>query len=150
MDHYLKVVECAIEHDSKFLVIQIPQGKHTSGKLSFPGGKEDQSDHKNQWDVLRSAAKREVQEELGLNLIDPLKYITSQYFVTDFDGSHGMLTLFHCIIEKTDLMIRPSPREVDDFFWLSPDEIDQTPNTVGWLKKLVQCIRGENMEIQKK
>jgi len=144
MHHYLKCVECAIEYNSKFLVIQIPQGKHTGGKLSFPGGKVDESDQKNQWDVLRSAAKREVFEELGLNLIHPLKYITSHYFVTDFDGSHGMLTLFHCKIDKTDLTIRPSPREVDDYFWLSADDIEQAPNTVGWLKTLVQCIRDEN------
>lgn len=145
MNHYLKVVECAIEYDSNFLVIQIPPGKHTSGKLSFPGGKVDEIDEKKQWDVLRSAAKREVYEEVGLHLIDPLKYITSKYFVADFDGeSHGMLTLFHCKIERTDLTIRPSLREVDDYFWLSADEIDQAPNAVDWLKKLVQCIRHEN------
>ena len=115
MHHYLKVVECAIEYNSKFLVIQIPPGKHIAGQLSFPGRKVDQSDHKNQYDVLRSAAKREIFEEVGLSLIDPLKYITSQYFLTDFDRSQAMLTLFHCKIEKTDLRITPSPREVDDY-----------------------------------
>jgi hypothetical protein len=36
---YLKVVECAIEHDSKFLVIKRPQGVHAGGMLAFPGGK---------------------------------------------------------------------------------------------------------------
>lgn len=37
--HYLKVVEVAIEHDSKFLIIKRPEGSHAGGLLSFPGGK---------------------------------------------------------------------------------------------------------------
>jgi hypothetical protein len=35
--HYLKVVEFAIEHDSKFLIIKRPEGKNAGGLLSFPG-----------------------------------------------------------------------------------------------------------------
>ena len=37
MKLYLKVVEVAIEHDEKFLIIKRPEGKHAGGLLSFPG-----------------------------------------------------------------------------------------------------------------
>lgn len=64
--HYLKVVEVAIEHDSKFLIIKRPEGKHAGGLLSFPGGKVEEIDEQNEWDILRLAAKREIYEEVGL------------------------------------------------------------------------------------
>lgn len=33
--HYLKVVEVAIEHDSKFLIIKRPEGKHAEVYYHF-------------------------------------------------------------------------------------------------------------------
>lgn len=35
MKHYLKVVEVAIEHDKKFLIIKRPEGKHAGGLFAF-------------------------------------------------------------------------------------------------------------------
>ena len=101
MKLYLKVVEVAIEHDEKFLIIKRPEGKHAGGLLSFPGGKVEEIDEQNEWDILRFAAKREILEEVGLDLKDDLKYIISNYFV-DSIGSHVIDTIFHCKIEKTD------------------------------------------------
>ena len=39
MKLYLNIVEVAIEHDEKFLIIKRPEGKHAGGLLAFPGGK---------------------------------------------------------------------------------------------------------------
>ncbi len=139
MKFYLNVVEVAIEHNEKFLIIKRPEGKHAGGLLAFPGGKVEEIDEQNEWDILRLAAKREIREEVGLDLKDELKYITNNYFV-DSIGAHVIDTIFHCKIEKTDLTINASPREVPEYYWLTVEEINQAHNAPQWLKKYVQYI----------
>ncbi len=39
MTKFIAVVECAIEYQGKFMIIERPQGGHAEGLLSFPGGK---------------------------------------------------------------------------------------------------------------
>jgi 8-oxo-dGTP pyrophosphatase MutT (NUDIX family) len=140
MKLYLKVVEVAIEHDAKFLIIKRPEGKHAGGLLSFLGGKVEEIDEHNEWDILRLAAKREILEEVGLDLKDELKYIISNYFVDNI-GAHVIDTIFHCKIEKTDLAINASACEVHEYYWLTEEEINQARNAPEWLKKYVQYIR---------
>ena len=64
-----------IEHNDKFLIIKRPQGVYVAGLLAFPGGKVEQIDEQNERDILRFAAKREVFEEVGLDLKDDLTYV---------------------------------------------------------------------------
>ena len=141
MKLYLNVVEVAIEHDEKFLIIKRPEGKHAGGLLCFPGGKVDELDEKNEWDMLRAAAKREILEEVGLELKDGLTYITSNYFVLS-DNAHAIDSLFHCKIEKTTLNIVASTREVSEYYWLTPEEINNAPNAGEWLKKQILYLVG--------
>ena len=137
--HYLKVVEVAIEHDSKFLIIKRPEGKHAGGLLSFPGGKVEEIDEQNEWDILRLAAKREIYEEVGLELEDNLDYITSNYFIDSHDF-HVIDTIFHCKIDKTALNISASKREVPEYYWMTAEEINAANNSPEWLKKYIQYI----------
>lgn len=142
MKLYLNIVEVAIEHDEKFLIIKRPEGKHAGGLLAFPGGKVEEIDEQNEWDILRFAAKREILEEVGLDLKDDLKYITNNYFVGSSNVvAHVIDTIFHCKIEKTDLKVNASAREVPEYYWLTEEEINQAHNAPEWLKKSVQYIR---------
>ncbi|OJU72818.1 MAG: hypothetical protein BGO07_01215 [Alphaproteobacteria bacterium 40-19] len=140
MKPYLKVVEVAIEHEEKFLIIKRPEGKHAGGLLAFPGGKVEEIDEQNEWDILRLAAKREIFEEVGLDLKDDLKYVISNYFVDD-TGVHVIDTLFHCKVDKTDLKIKASPREVPEYYWLTEEQVNKAHNAPEWLKKSLQYIR---------
>jgi 8-oxo-dGTP pyrophosphatase MutT (NUDIX family) len=143
MKIYLNVVEVAIEHKKKFLIIKRPEGKHAGGLLSFPGGKVEEIDEQNEGDILRLAAKREILEEVGLDLKDELRYIISNYFV-DSIGAHVIDTIFHCKIEKTDLMVNASAREVPEYYWLTEEEIYNAHNAPHWLKNYVQQITINN------
>ena len=134
---YLTVVQVAIEHNHRFLVIKRPEGVYEGGKLCFPGGKVDETDHHNAWDVLRLAAKREILEEVGLDLKDEVKYITSNYFQ---ETNKVMVNLFHCKLDKTDLNVQPSSREVVEWFWLTADDIDKANNAPEWLKIQVKYL----------
>jgi len=79
--HYIVNVEAAIFKDDKWLVTQrSEQEPHAPGTLSMPGGKVEVSGHAN--DVLEEAVKREVMEEVGVEL-DVLDYVKSSAFVTD-------------------------------------------------------------------
>ena len=141
MSTFLCVTECAIKHEDRFLMITRPEGTHAGGILSFPGGKVDYSDGENAADILVNAVKREVFEELGLQLIDPLRYVTSSFFVDTVTERKVLDTIFLCDIKKTKLTIIPSKREVAAFHWLTFEEINRHANCPPWLGKyLEKCL----------
>lgn len=141
MKHYLNVVECAIAYNDKFLIIQRPEGKHAGGLLSFAGGKVEEQDEVHDFDILRSAAKREIFEELGLTLEKPLQYVTSNYF-TDSHGIHVIDTVFYY---KFDFLpnVVANLREVPMYAWMTREEINQAPNSPEWLKKYMVILGSE-------
>lgn len=138
MKHYLIIVECAIECEGKFLIIRRPEGKHAGGLLSFAGGKVDEQDETNTFDMLRAAVKREIKEELGLELTGKIDYITSEYFV-DSSGISLINNLFHYKFAATPKII-PCEREVPWYAWLTKEEIHAATNSPEWLKILIDLI----------
>lgn len=147
METFLVIVECAIQHNDKFLIIRRPEGVHAGGLLAFPGGKvdyqdglsqntEDHSDNNEEQvaqDILLKAAKREVKEEVGLDLIDPLSFVRSTYFI-DKNGQNVLGALYHCNIQRTPLTLNVSLREVPEHFWMSCAEINAHDKTPVWLR----------------
>ena len=141
MKNYLNVVDCAIEFNQKYLVIERPQGRHAGGLLSFPGGKVDPQDEIENQDILVQAVKREILEEVGIKLIDPLKYITSNFFVGD-NGRHVIRILFHCILTEQPIL-NVSNFEVKRAECMSYEEINQMPNAPAWFKNDVNLIHAK-------
>lgn len=136
---YLNVVECAIEHNGTFLVIEHPSGGYAGGLLSFPGGKVDPSDESYPDDILRTAVKREIFEEVGLTLIDPIDYVFSTFFVGK-NNTPIINSTFYCKL-NTLPVVTVSPREISRYAWMTPDEILSAPNTSDWLKVYIQRIQ---------
>ncbi len=135
MKHYLIIVECAIECNGKYLIIRRPDGKHAGGLLSFAGGKVEEHDEANGFDMLRAAVKREMLEELGLDLSGKVDYITSEYFI-DSSGIHAINNLFYYKYDAIPI-VTPCEREVPWFAWMSKEEIHAAANSPEWLKKLI-------------
>ncbi len=131
--------ECAIEHDGKFLIIKRPPGKHAEGMLAFPGGGVEIEDGID-FDVLANAARREVFEEVGLTIVDPLKYIASDYFIDSKTNAPSIFVLFHCKIINTNLELNISTREVAEYYWLSKSEITARDNCPEWLAKYLTFL----------
>lgn len=136
---YIAVVECAIEHNNKFLIIKRPEGVHAEGFLAFPGGKVEAQDGEKDGDILIQAVIREVFEEVGLRLEDPVRYVTSSCFV-DIKGNAVIDSIFHCKLNKTYLHINVSEREVAEYYWLTYDEILQAKNSPEWLRGYIKEI----------
>ncbi len=136
---YMVTTECAIEHEGKLLIIKRPEGKHAAGLLAFPGGTVEGQQETDHYDVLRSAVKREIFEEVGLILEDPLIYVTSSYF-TIADGTQVIHSVFYCKLDKTVINVVPSPREVPEYYWMTREQIHAASNTPEWLKRYVDLI----------
>lgn len=138
MKKYLVVVECAIEYDNKFLLIERPVGTHAEGLLSFVGGKVDEQDEVFNTDILRNAIKREVFEEVGINIDGKLEYVTSSYFV----DSKGICVIDNIFYHKLDTMpeIIANQREVPWFAWMHREEINNASNAPEWLKQYLDKI----------
>lgn len=134
---YLIIVECAIEYNGKFLIIQRPEGKYAGGLLGFAGGKVDAQDELDRFDILRAAVKREILEELGLNLTQNIEYVTSEYFVAD--GIPSINNLFHYKFDELP-KVMPCEKEVPWFGWMSKEEIYAAANSPTWLRKLIGFI----------
>lgn len=138
MKKYVVVVECAIECNDKYLIIRRPEGKHGGGLLSFAGGKVEEQDEVNSFDMLRAAVRREILEELGLELTGNLDYITSEYFV-DSSGINSINNLFYYKYDSIPTVI-PCEREVPWFGWMSKEEIIAAENSAEWLKTLINLL----------
>lgn len=137
---YIVATGIIIKFQNKFLLIKRPNGVHAAGMLAFPGGKVEFSDSENkaETDILINAAKREVFEELGVKINEPLKYIKSAYFFDSIKNKHVINTMFFCIINEMP-KINASKREVPEYYWLTKEEIFAAENAAEWLKDYVLC-----------
>jgi len=138
MNHFVVVVECIIEYEEKFLLIKRPQGVHAGGLLAFPGGKIEAQDGAHHADVLVGAVKREVLEEVGLELIDPIQYATSNYFV-DSRNEPVVDVVFYTRLSKTKAVVKASEREVPEYYWMTADEISAHDNAPVWVKRYLSA-----------
>jgi 8-oxo-dGTP diphosphatase len=142
MSNYLVIVECAIEHEGKYLMIRRPEGVQAGGLLAFPGGKVDYADGEKCSDILINAVKREVYEEVGLNLLDPIRFATSSYFIYSSD-QHALDVIFYTKLEKTKVEVTPSAREVPEYFWLTLEQIHSHKKTPEWVERQIAIIERE-------
>ncbi len=60
---FYKVVAAFIEKNNKFLLVRRPPGKKNEGLWEFPGGKVEEGE------TLEEALKRELKEELGIEVL---------------------------------------------------------------------------------
>lgn len=119
--------------------------------MCFPGGKVEQIDEADQWDILRSAAKREVFEEVGIDLMDDLQYVMSNFFIdsisNDSNQVHVIDSIFYCKIQITDVKITASKREVEEYYWLTAEEIINAHNCPTWLKAYISAIELQKNQV---
>ena len=139
MKQYLSVVECAIEHNGTFLVIEHAHGSHAGGLLSFPGGKVAPADESYPDDILQAAVRREIFEEVGLTLSDPIDYLFSTFFVGK-NNTPIINSTFYCNLSMQQNVVT-SPREIANHWWMRPDEILSAPNASEWLKNYIQRLQ---------
>lgn len=135
MKSYLVVVECILEYKGRILLLERPKGVHAEGLLAFPGGKVEEGDERFQ--VLEEAVKREVKEEMGIDILDPIRYVCSSFFVDSF-GVEVIDVIFYVHLEKSEKEVTASLREAPQWGWYTVDEIEKDPRSPEWLKRYLQ------------
>lgn len=131
-------VEGAIYKDCKWLMIERSKKEpHASGTTSMVGGTlEFEKDMKNS---LEENLKREIIEEVGIEIENEMKYVESKSFATD--NNHEVLDIvFLCKYKDGEAKVKSD--EIANVFWLTTEEIMTHPNTPPWIKQSIK-LAGE-------
>lgn len=140
---YVVNVEAAVVNDGDYLVIVRGEDEdHAPGTLAFPGGKVEESGAAD--DVLERALRREVREEVAVEVSDP-EYVESKSFVAD-DGTNCVDLVYLCR-HASGTPIAASPEEVAEVAWLSADEILDHPETPPWIRRSVERAEETRREL---
>jgi 8-oxo-dGTP diphosphatase len=127
-------VEGAIYKNEKWLLIKRSEKEeHAGGTLSLVGGKVDKEG--NTTDILERALKREILEEVGVEVTN-LRYVNSSSFVTD-KGIHVVDIVFLCEHQSGEAFAK-SPDEVDDVVWLTTSQILEDRTLPPYLKENIR------------
>jgi 8-oxo-dGTP diphosphatase len=105
----IQVAAAVIERaDGSFLLAQRPPGKVYAGYWEFPGGKVERGEGAEQ------ALARELNEELGIDVIRAYPWITREYV---YPHGHVRLNFFRVVSWKGE----PHPREDQAIAWQAPN-----------------------------
>lgn len=140
MKNIILVVECIIEWQEKFLLIERPQGVHAGGLLAFPGGKVDPIDTQNNLQILETAVKREILEEVGLSLQSDPHYVMNSFF-EDSKGNTILDVIFYARLDSKHADVLPSPREVVSFQWMNAKELKSANNCPPWVLTYLETAK---------
>lgn len=107
------VVAAIIYHDYKFLCAQRNESKfdYLSKKFEFPGGKVEEGESQ------ESALRREIQEELNLNIKILSKFESIDFSYPDFNV---FISFFLCKIDSLDSLVIAEHQQL---LWLDKDEL---------------------------
>ncbi|KGR73502.1 NUDIX hydrolase [Ureibacillus manganicus] len=127
-------VEGAIRKGNQWLIIERSQKEeHAGGLLSLVGGKVEIEGNSSA--ILERTLKREILEEVGVNVKEKLHYVHSTSFMTE-SGEHVVDIVFVCEYESGE-PIANSLDEVANVYWYTTDEILSHPNSPSYLKEYI-------------
>ena len=130
-------VEGAICKDDKWLVItRSTKEEHAGGTLSLVGGKVEVEG--NALEILERTVKRELYEEVGVEIKDAVTFVYSSSFVTN-DGCNVINMVFLCEYDRGTAHSK-SPDEVDAIHWMTYDEIRNHPKAPPWTKESIRRV----------
>ncbi|BBI33300.1 NUDIX hydrolase [Cohnella abietis] len=125
-------VEGAVCRDDKWLIIKrSDKEEHAGGTLSLVGGKADIEG--NTLEILERTVKRELYEEVGIEVKDNVTYVYSSSFIAD-DGCNVINVVFLCEYDRGTAYTK-SPDEVEAVHWLTYEEIIYHPEAPQWTKE---------------
>jgi 8-oxo-dGTP diphosphatase len=125
-------VEVFLERDGRWLLIQRgTQEAHAPGALAGVGGKVELDGAGA--DVLEETARREVAEEIGVDVTEVvLTYVESGFFVTD-DGDPVINVVFRGELPALAQPMAASAQEVAGLVWLTVAEAEANADCPSWV-----------------
>jgi 8-oxo-dGTP diphosphatase len=139
-DRYIVNVEGAIVRDGRYLMVVRGEEEFAPGGLSLPGGKvEGVHDADN---VLEETLRREIKEEVGLEVGDEMAYLRSSAFLADGDPVVDVVFLCRW---KRGTAVALDPAEVAEVRWMTLDEATAHPETPPWTAFSLKVAENERL-----
>ena len=126
----IEVVAAIIHHDGAYFATQRGYGEF-EGMWEFPGGKIEPGESQ------ETALKREIQEELGVDITIGELLCTTEY---DYPTFHLTMHCYLCSVASGEIELR----EHKSAQWLTAETLD----TVEWLpadKEIIAKLRANNL-----
>jgi 8-oxo-dGTP pyrophosphatase MutT (NUDIX family) len=122
--------------DTWLLVVRAPKVAYAPNMIGMIGGHVDVA--RPQADVLEATARREVAEEVGLDLSElRLRYLESEFFLTDA-GERQITVTF---TTQAPAQIEPyvnAPEELVEVAWWTVGDLEADPRCPSWLPALIR------------
>lgn len=126
-DSFVVNVEGAVYRGDEWLmIVRSEEEAHAAGTLSMVGGTVEHTDANDE--TLENALRRELMEEVGIEVGAKMTYVESKYFVSDI-GKYVLDIVLLCEY-KSGTPTAIDPAEVADIKWMKTNAIvdyDQTP-----------------------
>jgi 8-oxo-dGTP diphosphatase len=132
---FLINIEGAVYKGDKWLVIErSKKEEHAGGLLSLVGGTVENEG--NSSDILERTLKRELFEEVGVKVKDPLDYVRNTSFILE-DERVVVDIVFLCEFDFGEPYAK-STDEVEAVYWMGYEEIQDHVNSPIWLKESIK------------
>ena len=142
---YTVAVTAVVEKDGRFLITRrVATKKKWPGLWTVPGGKLELSDYANLpkdvektwYNVLEKVLRREVKEEVGLDIIN-IDYLTS--IVADYARDMNPTLVLSFVARYAGGNLKLQKDEVDDAKWVTAEESKQYDLIGGIYEELVMA-----------
>lgn len=140
-EQYIVNVEGAIVKDGKYLMVVRGEREYAPGGLNFPGGKVEGVSSLD--DVLEETLRREIAEEVGLEVDDEMAYLRSSAFIAE--GDRVVDVVFLCRW-KAGTAVAADPVEVAAVRWMAPAEAIAHPETPPWTRLALELAERVRLE----
>lgn len=129
---YVVNVEAAIYKEDKWLIIKRSEKEeHGPGLMSLVGGKVETDVVQD--GILEVTLKREIREEVGIEVSDRMHYLESKTFLLA-DGQLVVDIVFVCKYKSGEARVVDS-NEVGEIYWMTCEELLQDERALSWLKE---------------
>ena len=140
-DTYIVNVEGAIVKDGQYLMVVRGEEEYAPGGLNFPGGKVEGMNDAD--DVLEETLRREIAEEVGLEVHTEVAYLRSSAFVAEGDPVVDVVFLCRW---KSGQAFAADPGEVAAVRWMTAAEAIAHPETPPWTRLSLELAEKERIK----
>ncbi len=110
-EKYIQVAAAVLEREDWYLITQRGPHTHLAGYWEFPGGKRESGES------LEACLRRELREELGVEITSPIPFIVVQH---EYPDKSVELHFFLCSVFQGEIQ----PLGCADFRWIKLSEFD--------------------------
>jgi 8-oxo-dGTP pyrophosphatase MutT (NUDIX family) len=142
---YIVNIDAAIlGPDGRYLMIVRGAGEsHAPGALALPGGKVERAGVVR--DIFEDTLRREIQEEVGVEVRPPFVYVESGAFIAD-DGDPVVDVLFLCRYASGEPVVTDEA-EIAAVRWMAPEDILRHPQAPDWTQHSIELVEKKRQDL---